>query len=64
MYRMLLSLVLLIAPGLAAYSQESAIFAFQGINVIPMDGQHILAEQTVIIRDGRIDSIVSLSYQT
>jgi imidazolonepropionase-like amidohydrolase len=36
---------------------ENMVFAFVGVNVIPMDKERILKNQTVIVRDGKIDGI-------
>src|SRR5687768_11355250 len=33
---------------------DSAVKAFVGVNVVPMDRDIVLADQTVIVRDGRI----------
>lgn len=35
--------------------------AFTNVNVIPMDEERVLSDQTVIIRDGRISKIGSTS---
>ena len=34
------------------------VVVFENVNVVPMDEEHVLDAQTVIVRDGRIDSIV------
>ena len=57
MRRFLTFSALLIAPILNTYSQESGVFAFQGVNVLPMDGRDVLRDQTVIVRDSRIETI-------
>ena len=57
MRRFLISSLILLASIYNAYSQESGVFAFQGVNVLPMDGRDVLQNQTVIVRDGRIDAI-------
>ncbi len=41
----------------AAQSQKSQPVAFIGVNVVPMDRERIIENQTVIIRDGRIAEI-------
>ena len=57
MRRFLTFSALLIAPILNTYSQESGVFAFQGVNVLPMDGRDVTRDQTVIVRDSRIETI-------
>ena len=44
----------MIAAAAAAYAQTTA---FVGVNVIPMDRERVLANQTVIVRDGVIAEI-------
>jgi hypothetical protein len=40
---------------LSAYAQnESRLTAFIGVNVIPMDKEHVLSNQTVIVQDNKI----------
>src|SRR6185503_7390292 len=36
---------------------DSGVTAFVGVNVIPMDRDTVLANQTVVVRNGRIESI-------
>ena len=57
MSRLSIFLVLAITPLLTAYSQEQSAFVFQNVAIVPMDGQHILRNQTVVVRNGRIDTI-------
>ncbi len=38
-------------------NENSDIVAFVDVNVIPMDSEHILENQTVVVRDGRIDAV-------
>ena len=57
MRRASIYLALLIAPCLQAHSQESTVSVFRGVNVLPMDGQHILRDQTVVVRNGRIHTM-------
>jgi imidazolonepropionase-like amidohydrolase len=45
-----------VAPGPPAAAQEGVI-VFRNVNVIPMDSERVLADQTVIVRDGRIAQI-------
>ncbi len=40
------------APG-----KNSQVFAFLNVNVIPMDRERVLRDQTVVVRDGRIAEI-------
>ena len=50
----------LLLPNLPALAQDAAndmsgdVTAFVGVNVIPMDEERVLENQTVIVRDGRI----------
>lgn len=48
-----------LAAGLSAVqlSSQSAATAIEGVSVIPMDRERVLANQTVVISDGRIASI-------
>jgi imidazolonepropionase-like amidohydrolase len=61
--RRLASLALLSAAGAACLAPESPLAAqdgvtvFRSVNVIPMDTERVLAEQTVIVRDGEISAI-------
>jgi len=50
---------LVFAPALSAEdpAQPGAILAFVGVNVIPMDEDRLLKQQTVIVSDGRIDIV-------
>ena len=57
MRRFLTFSALLVAPLLSTYSQEQGVFAFQGVNVLPMDGRDVIRDQTVIVRDSRIETI-------
>jgi len=50
---MSLLVVALIAPAIAQES-EKQITAFVNVNVIPMDRERVLKDQTVVVRDGRI----------
>lgn len=48
----------LVAPDLASMlPQRNDALAFVNVNVIPMDRERVLKDQTVIIRDGRIAEI-------
>ena len=40
---------------------ETAIVAFTNVNVVPMDEERVLANQTVVVRDGRIAQIGAAS---
>jgi len=43
--------------GIAPAAGQSGAVAFVGANVIPMDGDRVLAGQTVVVRDGRIAAL-------
>jgi len=62
MQRHLLAATAVLAGSLGAGflhypSAQTPVTAFVNVNVIPMDKETVLKEQTVIIRDGRIESI-------
>ena len=49
---------LLAAPGAPLPAQgASSVVAFTNVNVLPMDAERVLADQTVIVRDGRIAEV-------
>src|SRR5262245_14344582 len=48
-----LFVVALIAPAIAQEAGKQAT-AFVNVNVIPMDRERVLKDQTVVVRDGRI----------
>lgn len=48
-----------ILPASAQPSSSPPVYAFQNVNVIPMNEERVLANQTVIIRDDRIAEIDS-----
>ncbi len=48
------ALALLAGAAPAAYAQTTA---FVGVNVIPMDRERVIENQTVVVRDGRIVSV-------
>ena len=59
-----LALMLLIAAAFVAArgmapapNQADGTIAFVGVNVVPMDREHVLANQTVVVQDGRIVSV-------
>lgn len=59
-----LFLALFIIPGASAWAQETSpdsladeVVAFVGVEVIPMDEERVLEDQTVIVRDGRIAEV-------
>jgi imidazolonepropionase-like amidohydrolase len=54
-----LSLLLSAAGETLASDAHSAAVAFVGVNVVPMDSERLLADQTVVIRDGRIAALGS-----
>jgi imidazolonepropionase-like amidohydrolase len=41
---------------------EPGLYAFENVNVIPMDEERVLRNHTVVVRDGRIESIQPASY--
>ena len=41
----------------AELSPQQTVTAFVNVNVVPMDGERILAQQTVIVRDGLIEQV-------
>ncbi|MEW6212638.1 MAG: amidohydrolase, partial [Acidobacteriota bacterium] len=53
----LLALLVFAFSPAAAQSQKSQPVAFIHVNVVPMDSERIIENQTVIIRDGRIAEI-------
>jgi imidazolonepropionase-like amidohydrolase len=51
---------LLVAPPTALAAQGAAaqgVVAFTGVDVVPMDADRVLADQTVVVRDGRVAEI-------
>lgn len=53
---LLAAIILAPQPG-GAQGQKPAVAAFVGVNVVPMDRERVLENQTVVIRDGRIAEI-------
>ncbi|HEX6308682.1 MAG TPA: amidohydrolase family protein [Longimicrobiales bacterium] len=56
---LLIAAVFLGAGGAAAQDvpaswTEPGVVAFVGVNVVPMDSERVIADQTVVVRDGRI----------
>jgi imidazolonepropionase-like amidohydrolase len=49
------------ATTAAGQSKTARVVAFQNVNVVPMDRDGILANQTVVVRDGRITEIGAAS---
>ncbi len=45
------------AQKIAASQTDNKITAFTNVNVVPMDTDRVLKNQTVIVRDGRIAEI-------
>ncbi|MFO7287493.1 MAG: amidohydrolase family protein [Gammaproteobacteria bacterium] len=45
------------AFGIGAPAASQQVFVFEDVNVVPMDAERVLRGQTVIVRDGRIESI-------
>ena len=52
---MFLTAITLVATVLTSYSDST--YAFVGVSIIPMDGERVLVDQTVIVSDGRIVAI-------
>src|SRR5688572_31321818 len=50
---LLLSILLLTTP-IAAQPSQAKVVAFVNVNVVPMDRERVLRNQTVIVRDGTI----------
>ncbi len=60
----LLALALSLAPAAEAWARQAGepvperqTLAFIGVNVVPMDSERVLENQTVIVRDGRIAAV-------
>jgi imidazolonepropionase-like amidohydrolase len=49
-------LVLLLSSGFA-WAQTTTVTAFVNVAVVPMDRERVMPDQTVVVRDGRIDVI-------
>jgi imidazolonepropionase-like amidohydrolase len=47
------------AASLALYAQAGNVLVFTGVNVVPMDRETVLRDQTVVIADGRITAVGS-----
>lgn len=47
---------LLLAAGMVVAAEAPAVTAFVDVNVVPMDSERELLHQTVIVRDGRIET--------
>jgi len=50
-----LALLPVSAAGVAAQPAAAPVTAFENVNVLPMDRERVVANQTVIVRDGRIE---------
>ena len=46
-----------VAASLQTATQQAPVFAFERVSVIPMDRDRVIADRTVIVRDGRIAEI-------
>jgi imidazolonepropionase-like amidohydrolase len=44
-------------PSPAVPPVRASVFAFVGVDVVPMDAEMVLIDRTVLIRDGRIDTV-------
>jgi imidazolonepropionase-like amidohydrolase len=47
----------LLMLGFISASRAAEVVAFVGVNVVPMDADRVLADQTVVVRDGRIAAL-------
>ncbi len=45
------------APVTATAETVPGLYAFTNVNVLPMDAERVLGNQTVVVRDGRIESV-------
>ena len=43
--------------GMRPVAQEAAVIVFTNVNVLPMDRETVLRDQTVLVRDGRIEQV-------
>lgn len=62
MQRITVLILLLLAPlcGIECSTSTdnvAAVVAFVNVNVVPMDSERLLANQTVVVRDGRIEEV-------
>ena len=46
--------VLLLAATSVAHLQQPSVAAFVNVTVIPMDGERLLSNHTVVVRDGAV----------
>jgi imidazolonepropionase-like amidohydrolase len=46
-----------------AAGQQTGVVVFENVNVIPMDTERVLENRTVIVRNGRIESVAAASAQ-
>ena len=53
----ILLLTAVVCSGTAAGQAATSTVAFVGVNVVPMDRERVLENQTVVVRDGRIAEI-------
>ena len=61
-YAIAFSISLLIVSGMTAIqAQTSGMYAFENVNVLPMDEEHILEGQTVVVEGDRITAVGSAS---
>jgi len=57
MIRSILALAVLALTPQGASGQDDSRLAFRGVNVVPMDAERVLYQQTVLIEDGRITAL-------
>ena len=53
----LLALGLTLAGPASAQAPERGSYAFTGVNLIPMDAERVVADQTVVVESGRITAV-------
>jgi hypothetical protein len=53
----LLSALLICFPRITAAASGDQVTAFVAVNVVPMDSDHVILGQTVLVQDGRITAI-------
>ncbi len=47
----------ILAPSAAAAQEKAGVYTISDVTVVPMDRERLITGQTVVIRDGRIESI-------
>ncbi len=62
--RLVFSILASVFLAASALGDGSGPIAFVDVNVVPMDSERVLSRQTVLVRDGRIESISAASKAT